>query len=258
MNFYPFHVGDYAAHTAHLSPLEDIAYRRLLDLYYLGEQALEGRPDQLARRIRMREHADIVAQVLGEFFQEELGGPGDNPSPVWRNARCDVEVAKYRTMQEGGRKGAAIRWAKPANGGAIGGASPPQTPPNANQNQNQNQSSSSLRSEEGSARKRAVTSSKPADVSDQVWESFLTLRRAKKAPVTEAALAGISREAEKAGIGLEQALEHCCARGWTGFKADWVREQATPAGTRQGEANRNVLQGLTRGVMGGSNVKLVR
>ena len=35
MNYYPFHVGDYIAHTAHLHPLEDIAYRRMLDLYYM-------------------------------------------------------------------------------------------------------------------------------------------------------------------------------------------------------------------------------
>lgn len=35
MNYFPFHVGDYAAHTAHLEPLEDLAYRRMLDAYYL-------------------------------------------------------------------------------------------------------------------------------------------------------------------------------------------------------------------------------
>ena len=39
MNYYPFHLGDYAARTAHLEPMEDLAYRRLLDLYYLGEIA---------------------------------------------------------------------------------------------------------------------------------------------------------------------------------------------------------------------------
>ncbi|RPP48164.1 hypothetical protein IPC1156_32430, partial [Pseudomonas aeruginosa] len=38
MNFYPFHPGDYMLRTAHLEPLEDLAYRRLLDLYYVGEK----------------------------------------------------------------------------------------------------------------------------------------------------------------------------------------------------------------------------
>lgn len=31
MNYYPFHIGDYLTETAHLSWLEDCAYRRLLD-----------------------------------------------------------------------------------------------------------------------------------------------------------------------------------------------------------------------------------
>jgi len=41
MNYYPFHVGDYAAHTAHLEPMEDLAYRRMLDVYYLREEPLQ-------------------------------------------------------------------------------------------------------------------------------------------------------------------------------------------------------------------------
>ena len=40
MNYYPFHIGDYIAHTAHLDPIEDCAYRRLLDAYYLIEGPL--------------------------------------------------------------------------------------------------------------------------------------------------------------------------------------------------------------------------
>lgn len=28
MHYYNFHIGDYASHTRHLSPIEDIAYRR--------------------------------------------------------------------------------------------------------------------------------------------------------------------------------------------------------------------------------------
>ena len=40
MNYFPFHVGDYSAHTGHLEPMEDLAYRRLLDQYYLREGPL--------------------------------------------------------------------------------------------------------------------------------------------------------------------------------------------------------------------------
>lgn len=65
----------------------------------------------------------------------------------------------------------------------------------------------------------------PDGVSLSVWQDFLKLRKTKKAPVTDTAIAGIRREALKAGIGLSDALATCCQRGWTGFKADWVAQQ---------------------------------
>ena len=40
MNFYPFHIGDYASATRHLTWIEDAAYRRLLDVYYVKEGPL--------------------------------------------------------------------------------------------------------------------------------------------------------------------------------------------------------------------------
>lgn len=67
---------------------------------------------------------------------------------------------------------------------------------------------------------------KPDDVKEQVWEDFNQIRKAKHAPLTETALNGIRREAEKAGISLEAALQTCCERGWQGFKADWYRKES--------------------------------
>lgn len=87
MNFYSFHPGDYTLRTAHLEPLEDLAYRRLLDLYYLNEGPLAGTPDELARVIRMRQSADEVKAVLEEFFQLSEAG--------WQHSHCDEVIAKY-------------------------------------------------------------------------------------------------------------------------------------------------------------------
>lgn len=64
--------------------------------------------------------------------------------------------------------------------------------------------------------------SPPDGVTDVVWKDFLAIRRAKRAPMTPTALAGIQREAERAGITLQKAIEVCCERGWQGFKAEWV------------------------------------
>ncbi|TXH13476.1 MAG: DUF1376 domain-containing protein, partial [Hyphomicrobiaceae bacterium] len=40
MHHYPFHPGDYMLDTAHLEPMEDLAYRRLLDFYYSSEKPI--------------------------------------------------------------------------------------------------------------------------------------------------------------------------------------------------------------------------
>jgi hypothetical protein len=65
----------------------------------------------------------------------------------------------------------------------------------------------------------------PDGVSDSVWQDFKTLRAKLRAPITATSMAGIVREAEKAGVTLEVALRTCCERGWRGFKADWMAEQ---------------------------------
>lgn len=70
-------------------------------------------------------------------------------------------------------------------------------------------------------RKRSSNAQKPESVSGQVWNDFTALRTKRRAPITETALKGIQREAEKAGITLEAALSTCCERGWQGFKASW-------------------------------------
>lgn len=79
--------------------------------------------------------------------------------------------------------------------------------------------------EEKPKRKRSSNAQKPESVSEQVWSDFTALRTKRRAPITETALKGIQREAEKAGITLEEALSTCCERGWQGFKAEWYRRE---------------------------------
>lgn len=62
-------------------------------------------------------------------------------------------------------------------------------------------------------------------VSKTVAADFLQLRKLKKSPLTETALAGIQREAQRAGYSLDDALRTCCERGWAGFKAEWVTDR---------------------------------
>lgn len=70
--------------------------------------------------------------------------------------------------------------------------------------------------------KKATSVAPPEGVSNSVWQEFKTLRKAKRAPITQRAIDAISSEAQKIGWTLEKALEECVVRGWQAFKADWV------------------------------------
>lgn len=80
---------------------------------------------------------------------------------------------------------------------------------------------------ETKAKKETAIAVCPSNVEEQVWSDYLALRKAKKAPMTVTALAGLKREAEKANWSLNRALDECVSRGWTGFKAEWVAAKPT-------------------------------
>jgi uncharacterized protein YdaU (DUF1376 family) len=86
MIWYKFHLGDYLTHTMHLSDAEDLAYRRLLDLYYMSERPIPLDTEAVARKIRL--DLDITESVLNEFFERTEVG--------YRNQRCEYEIGKYK------------------------------------------------------------------------------------------------------------------------------------------------------------------
>lgn len=73
MHYYQFNIGDYAAHTKGLSLLEDLAYRRLMDEYYLAERPLNGCSTDVARLIGMIDNDAEVAYILGRYFKSVDG-----------------------------------------------------------------------------------------------------------------------------------------------------------------------------------------
>jgi len=61
---------------------------------------------------------------------------------------------------------------------------------------------------------------------------YLEVRKAKRAGrFTATAVAGLQREADRAGVTLERALQACCEYGWIGFNAQWFadRQRSKPA-----------------------------
>ena len=82
------------------------------------------------------------------------------------------------------------------------------------------------------SKRTKTTVARPDDVGEQVWDEFLILRKEKRKTFTELALKGMRREAEAAGITLEQAMTLCVESGWTGFKEKYVRESGSYSSTR--------------------------
>lgn len=65
----------------------------------------------------------------------------------------------------------------------------------------------------------------PGDVEAQVWCDFQTLRKAKKAPITETVIKTARGEAVKAGIAFNEFLKIWCNRGSQGLEARWLTPQ---------------------------------
>lgn len=68
----------------------------------------------------------------------------------------------------------------------------------------------------------------PSDVDGQIWDDFMVIRKAKRAPITDTAIRMIRSECSKAGYTLNQALQECISRGWQSFKAEWILNKSTP------------------------------
>ena len=104
MLYYTHHLGDYMRDTAHLSMLEDSAYRRLLDAYYIRETPLPTDIKECCKlaRAATKQERDAVAYVLAQFFTLESYG--------YHQSRADAEISKFRSKSSKAKDSAKARW----------------------------------------------------------------------------------------------------------------------------------------------------
>jgi uncharacterized protein YdaU (DUF1376 family) len=88
MHYFQFHIGDYRSATSHLSNEEDLAYRRLLDMYYDTESCIPLDTEWVSRRLRVDKQ--VVSVVLKDMFVETPNG--------WFHARCDAGIKDYHAL----------------------------------------------------------------------------------------------------------------------------------------------------------------
>ena len=275
MNYYEHHLGDYDGATAHLSWLEDCAYRRMLSLYYRTEAPLPTDVARVCRLVRAttKPERDAVQQVLHEFFQ--LADDG------WHNDRCDQDIAAYHDLEperEAKRENAKERQRRSRERRAglfealrghnvvpaydtptkiletllsrvtehptdTAHVTPVTRDDTATHTHfplptSQSQITPTERKERAASRPPPIP--RPDDVADGVWSDWLALRKAKKAPVTETVVRGAREEAAKAALTLEDFLRVWCTRGTQGLQAEWLRpnERGRPAANSEPEWRR--------------------
>lgn len=229
MNFYPFHIGDYAAHTAHLSPIEDIAYRRLLDLCYLTEKPLMHDVERLSRLVRLSDHVEAVRVVLDEFFQatdegwvspravQEIATYEDKRQKAKASARASVSVRSTNAQRTFNERSTDVQLPEPEPL-----PEPTNTQPSAVVE------TPGVSPKQPRVKVLTIKDLMAEGVSEQHAADWLKVRKDKKAPLTVTAWEGVKREAELARLTPAQAVKTSAENGWQGFKASWLDRISGP------------------------------
>ncbi|MGN6915377.1 replication protein [Neisseria sp. P0017.S009] len=85
-------------------------------------------------------------------------------------------------------------------------------------------------------------------ITGQIAEDFLTIRKAKRQPLTETAMRLIASEAQKVGMTAFQAVMFSIGNGWGSFRADWVRNKTFG---KQSGGNGGLTHNMTADVLDG-------
>jgi uncharacterized protein YdaU (DUF1376 family) len=224
VNFYPFHIGDYASATRHLTWAEDAAYRRLLDVYYVREAPLPLEKRQVYRLVlaSSEDQREAVDTVLGEFF--ELTDVG------YSHKRCDLELAAAKEKSAKAAQSARARWGDlKQQEVAMPVASSAHTDRTANASLEVSERTKeacvrdapktnpkTITKEEGKPSSAAYAP--PEWVPLEQWGEFVRMRKAmRNVPFTAAAARGVVAELEKLkakGHDPAEQLTRAVTNGW--------------------------------------------
>ncbi|MDO4896359.1 MAG: YdaU family protein [Moraxella sp.] len=99
MHYYTFHPAKHRLETYHLEPLERLAYRELMDIYYDSERPLTTNVDDVAWRLGYKtdELKQALQVVLDRFFViKKLKGDDE---PMYHHVRMDSEIKAYKNAK---------------------------------------------------------------------------------------------------------------------------------------------------------------
>ena len=218
MNYYSFHVGDFASHTSHLYPMEELAYRRILDQYYLSESPLPLDAERVARLIGFRDQAAMVSELLSEFFLKSEDG--------WHNKRADEEIVKYKSKASRANAANLSRWSeKKSDSDLISERN--KLPTN---NQEPITKKPYIKKKEVADAPLVFPSCLNNDNFKKVWSDYLEYRKASKMRTLQqnSLKLLLQQMAIWGSDGATQALKTTISNGWTGvFEPKFTAAPAT-------------------------------
>jgi uncharacterized protein YdaU (DUF1376 family) len=226
MHYYQFNIGDYKTHTSHLTPLEDIAYRRLLDWYYLHEKPIPLNPVQAARLVMLNEYSTDVEQVLNEFFVRTEEG--------WINKRADLEIMAFKSKKENASKAGKASATARVNERSTDVQQTFNQPITINQEPLTN-----------NQLKTSAAFALPDWIDKTMWDLWMKTRKGKKMiPAQMQAQVNKLEKWRSAGIDYAGALAASAENGWAGL--------FEPKTTRANGVQDARLE-VARQIMGGQN-----
>ena len=204
MHYYKFNIGDYARSTRHLTNDEDLAYRRLLDMYYETEAPIPLETQWVARRIRM--DVDDVEVLLNDMFIRTEEG--------WRHPRCDADIEEYHRQAErnrengkrGGRPKTAIKQTieNPVGSESVASDNPVVTLTTNHKPITTNH-------------KPIIIEGYPVWLPNDSWKGWVEMRKQRKRPLTDRAKARAFNKLEalhRAGHDINELLDRSTINGW--------------------------------------------
>lgn len=231
MFYYPHHIGDYRSATPHLSNEEDLAYRRLLDMYYDTEQPIPLDTQWVARRIRMG--VEVVDLVLADFFTRTDEG--------WRSVRCDKEIAAYHAKAEiaraNGKKGGRKKTQQEPAGNPAGSKPEPDGNPDATGSKANHKPRT--KNHKPSVPNGTVTPAAEVDGLDQqAWSRWFEYRKSIGRALKPASIPSAQKAMAAFGDSQAAVVEQSVAHGWQGLFALKPGAQVRPsAHTGFGQVN---------------------
>ena len=230
--WFKFYPGDYLADTQRLTQRQHGAYMLImLDYYSTGEAPPDD--DSVLMRVTLSNTLsdwEAIRLAIRRFFEIRDG--------KWYHTRIERELKK-RMADRQAKQGAAFRTNRVLGRNTLSDTLTEtharartryQIPEARDQKPKPEPRDQTASQEEMPGTSKSIRASRLPDgmkiltdlgVDEQIAKDWLTVRKAKRAPLTQTAINTLKNEAGKAGITVAEAVAICAQRSWQGFKASW-------------------------------------